>query len=526
MTNSTTPTRGPYNAAIDMIGRNLPARAGKTAFIDPAGAYTYGQVAERSDRAGAALLDLGLKPGDRIAMAVLDGIDFVTTFLGAIKVGIIPICLNTLFQAADYAYILTDSGARAAVVSDALHPLFAQALAESGWDGALIVSGEPQPGALSLTALMAAAPETVDAYPSQAEDVAFWLYSSGSTGRPKGAPHRQSSPMLAAEMYARDTFGVREDDVLFSAAKLFFAYGIGNALFFPMHAGATAVLYPGRVTPEVVGKLLTAHGVTVFCGVPTLYGALVASPFIPAQADSRLRLCMSAGEALPEEIGKAWLARAGAEIIDGIGSTEMLHIYVSNRPGQVRYGTTGTPVPGYEVKVVGEDGEALGPGGMGELYVRGPTMTTHYWNQPDKTAATFVDGWMKTGDKFLIQDDGSLTHCGRADDMLKVSGIWVSPAEVENALLAHAAVLEAAVIGVTDDAGLVKTKAFVIVNPGFEAGPALAQTLKDFTKSRLALYKYPRSIVFVDQLPKTATGKIRRHVLRDQEAAKTGAMAR
>ena len=367
---------------------------------------------------------------------------------------------------------------------------------------------------------MAAAPAGLDAHPAQAEDVAFWLYSSGSTGQAKGAPHRHSSLVLTADLFARDTFGLREDDVVFSAAKLFFAYGIGNALTFPLALGATAVLYPGRVTPEVVGQMLTQHRVTVFCGVPTLYGALLASPHIPGRQAHALRLCMSAGESLPEEIGRAWTERTGAEIIDGIGSTEMLHIFVSNRPGQVRYGSTGHPVPGYEVKLVDETGRVVGPGHMGELYVRGPTMTVHYWNQPEKTAATFIDGWMKSGDKFAMAADGRLTHCGRADDMLKVSGIWVSPAEVENALLAHDAVLECAVIGVTDAAGLTKTKAFVVAKPGVEAGPGLVQDLKAFTKTRLAPYKYPRLIDFVDALPKTATGKIRRHVLRDREAAK------
>lgn len=514
---------GPYNAAVDLIGRNLDARPHKVAFIDDQGAYTFQEVADRADRVGAALLGLGLEPGARIILCAYDGIDFVASFLGAIKVGVVPIALNTLFTAADYAYILADSGAQAAIVSAALLPQFRDAIGESCWQGRLVVSGEATGQELRLSDLCAAAATPPASHPSNADDIAFWLYSSGSTGRPKGAPHLHLSPVTAAELFARRTFGLRDDDVVFSAAKLFFAYGIGNALIFPMTVGATAVLFPGRVTPEVVGRLLEAHGVTVFCGVPTLYGALLASPFAPTKDASALRVCMSAGESLPEELGRAWGVRTGTEIVDGIGSTEMLHIFVSNRPGEVRYGCTGKPVPGYEIKLVDESGDEVGPGGLGELYVRGPTMTPYYWNQPEKTAATFADGWMKTGDKFEMDRDGFLSHRGRADDMLKVSGIWVSPAEVENALLAHEAVLEAAVIGVTDGSGLVKTKAFVITRPGHTPSDDLAAALKDFTKARLAPYKYPRAIEFVDALPKTATGKIRRHVLREQEAAKSRA---
>lgn len=513
---------GPYNAAVDLIGRNLEARPDKIAFIDEAGAYSYREVAERADRTGAALLRLGLKPGSRMALCVLDGIDFVAAFLGAIKVGVVPIALNTVFTAEDYAYILADSEAEAAVVSGSVLPQFRKAAQLCGRPGVMIVSGESDGGPGHRLAELATATVAPDAHPSTAEDIAFWLYSSGSTGRPKGAPHRHLSPVTTAELFGRDTFGLREDDVVFSAAKLFFAYGIGNALTFPMTVGATAILYPGRVTPELVQEILACHAVTVFCGVPTLYGALVNSDYAPAKGSCALRVCMSAGEALPEEIGRAWTEHTGAEIVDGIGSTEMLHIYVSNRPGEVRYGATGKAVPGYEVKLVDDAGEPVGAGGIGELYVRGPTMTPYYWNQPEKTAATFIDGWMKTGDKFLLRDDGLLSHCGRADDMLKVSGIWVSPAEVENALLAHEDVVEAAVIGVTDAAGLVKTKAFVVPKPGVARDEALAQKLKAFTKERLAPYKYPRLFEFVDALPKTATGKLRRHVLRDQETGRAG----
>jgi benzoate-CoA ligase len=510
---------GPYNMADDLIGRNLVKHPGKTAFIDPDGAYSFQEVAERADRAGAALLALGLSPRDRVVVCLLDGIDFVATFLGAIKAGLAPIALNTLFSPDDYAYVLTDSGARGAVVSEAVGERFTEGARRASWAGRLVVAGGVQDGpGLTLSALAGTGPSVAATYPSQAEEVAFWLYSSGSTGRPKGVPHRHASPLLTAELFARDTLGLREDDVIYSAAKLFFAYGLGNALTFPMALGATAVLRPDRVTPEMAQRVLADHGVTVFCGVPTLYGALLASPRPPGKGEGALRLCLSAGEALPAEIGRSWTARTGIEVVDGIGSTEMLHVYVSNRPGDVRYGTTGRAAPGYDVKLIDEQGGLARPGELGELYVRGPTMTPGYWNQPDLSAATFVDGWMKTGDKFVQDAEGRLTHQGRADDMLKVSGIWVSPGEVENALLAHDAVLEAAVIGVPDDAGLVKTKAFVVTRAGAAQDEALARELKSFVKARLTPHKYPRSIAFVDQLPKTATGKIRRHLLREQQA--------
>ena len=505
-----------YNMAVELIEPNLAARPSKLAFIDPAGAYSYAEVAQRTNRCATAFRALGLQPGDRILLAMLDGINFVASFLGAIKAGFVPIPVNTLLTAQDYGYMLGDSGAKAAVVSALLLPTFDAAIAESGWTGELLPAGVPGAG---LTQAMAEASPVAEAHPTRADQVAFWLYSSGSTGRPKGTLHRHSSALRTAELFAKGVFGLGESDVVYSVAKLFFAYGLGNALTFPMSVGATAVLLPDRATPETVSALLKQHGVTVFCGVPTLYAALLAHPGLPAGDEHRIRVCMSAGEALPEELGRAWSRRMGCEIVDGIGSTEMLHIYVSNRPDDVVYGTTGTPVPGYEVRLLDEDGREVPEGEIGELHVRGDTMALGYWNQPEKTAATFVDGWMKTGDKFRADEAGRLVHCGRADDMLKVGGIWVSPGEVENALLAHEAVLEAAVIGAPDAAGLVKTKAFVVLKPGHAPSDGLAQALQAFTKARLAPYKYPREIAFLTELPKTATGKIRRFVLREREAA-------
>jgi benzoate-CoA ligase len=511
-----------YNAAVDLIERNLPERAEKTAFVDEYGSYTYGELARRVDRCAGALRAFGLDVEQRVVLGLLDTFDFPTAFLGAIKAGIVPIPVNTLFQPLDFAFILADSRAKAAIVSAELLPAYEEAARLASWTGRFIVS-DPR-GTLTdaryptLAALMDAATPIAKPAPTRPDDVCFWLYSSGSTGKPKGTLHVQTSMIRTAELFARDVLGMREDDVVFSAAKLFFAYGLGNALSFPMSVGATAVLQSGRATPDVVSTILRERGATIFCGVPTLFGSLLVHPDLPARGEIALRLCTSAGEPLPAEIGKNWTARFGVEIVDGIGSTEMLHIFVSNRPGAVKYGTTGLPVPGYRVRIVAEDGREVAPGELGELEVSGETSAVHYWNNRAKSRATFAGEWTRTGDKYRQDEEGYFVYCGRVDDMLKVGGIWVSPSEVEAALVAHEAVLEAAVIGVADASELIKPKAFVVLKPGIEPGDQLAEALKAHVKSRLAPYKYPRWIEFVTELPKTATGKIRRHVLRARES--------
>jgi benzoate-CoA ligase len=511
-----------YNAAAELIERNLPGRAEKTAFIDEQGAYSYGELARRVDLAAGALRELGLDAEQRVVLGLVDTIDFPTAFLGAIKAGIVPIPVNTLFQPLDYAFILADSRAKAAIVSAELLPAYEEAARLASWTGRFIVS-DPR-GTLTdsrhptLASLLERATPVAEAAPTRPDDVCFWLYSSGSTGKPKGTLHVHTSMIRTAELFAQDVLGMREDDVVFSAAKLFFAYGLGNALSFPMSVGATAVLHSARATPDAVSAILRERGATIFCGVPTLFGALLVHPGLPARDEVALRLCTSAGEPLPEEIGKNWTARFGVDIVDGIGSTEMLHIFVSNRPGAVKYGTTGLPVPGYRVRIVGEDGRDVAPGELGELEVCGETSATHYWNNREKSRRTFCGEWTRTGDKYRQDDEGYFVYCGRVDDMLKVSGIWVSPSEVESALVAHEDVLEAAVIGVEDEQELVKPKAFVVLKPGVQASDELAEALKAHVKSRLAPYKYPRWIEFVTELPKTATGKIQRHVLRAREA--------
>ncbi len=504
-----------YNAACDLIERNLVgARAAKVAYIDDTGSYTYGELAERVDRAANALSDIGLAMEDRVMLCHLDTIDWPCVFLGAIKAGIIPIAVNTLLTSSDYEFMLRDSRAKVLIVSEALYPAFAPLIGKLPALKHIIVSGKNAQGHLSLQALMAKAGTRLEAAPTTRDDTCFWLYSSGSTGTPKGTLHTHASLIYTAELYARPVLGISESDRVFSAAKLFFAYGLGNALTFPLAVGATTVLMAERPTPQAVFKRLKEQQPTIFYGVPTLYAALLASPDLPKKDEIALRVCTSAGEALPADIGERWTRHFGSEILDGIGSTEMLHIFISNRPGEVRYGTTGKPVPGYRIRLAGEDGMEVGPGEIGELQINGPTAAACYWNNREKTQATFVGAWTRAGDKYSVDESGYYTYAGRSDDMLKVGGIYVSPFEVEAALATHPAVLEAAVVGQADEEQLIKPKAYVVTKSDVQGTPALAEELKAHVKSRLAPYKYPRWVEFIPELPKTATGKIQRFKLR------------
>ncbi len=504
-----------YNAAHDLIERNLQAgRADKTAFIDDAGSITYGELAKRVNRAANALVQLGIAQEQRVLMCMLDTVDWPTVFLGAIKAGIVPVAANTLLTTADYEYMLRDSRARALIVSSALLPALAPLLGKLPQLEHVIVAGGDAGAHRSLAQLLEAASDRFEAADTTSDDACFWLYSSGSTGAPKGTVHVHSSLIVTAELYARPVLGLREDDVVFSAAKLFFAYGLGNGLTFPMSVGATAVLMAERPTPAAVFKRLRERKPTVFYGVPTLFAALLASPDLPAKTDLKMRVCTSAGEALPADIGRRWTEHFGVEILDGIGSTEMLHIFISNRPGKVRYGTTGQPVPGYEMRLLDDQGQPVAAGEVGELQVSGPTAAMLYWNNREKTRSTFQGPWTRSGDKYSVDADGYYVYAGRSDDMLKVSGIYVSPVEVESALITHPAVLEAAVIGKSDEEQLVKPIAFVVLKSGHAPTDALALELQQHVKTRLAPYKYPRWIEFIEELPKTATGKIQRFKLR------------
>ena len=494
-----------YNAAVDLIGRNA-GRGSKVAFIDDSGTCTFLQLAERVDRAANALRSLGIQRENRIAIAMLDSVDWVALFLGAIKAGIVPVALNTLLTPSDYEYQLKDSRSRALFVSEPLLKSF-EPIRKNCPDLEHVVS--------NVKDFISAGAPNAKAAPTLRDDMCFWLYSSGSTGAPKGTVHLHSHLILTAELYAKPVLGIRESDLVFSAAKLFFAYGLGNAMTFPLSVGATTILMAERPTPDAVFKRLTEKKPTVFYGVPTLYAGMLASANFPEKKNLALRICVSAGEALPPTIGNTFTERTGVEILDGIGSTEMLHIFLSNRPGEVRYGTTGKPVPGYELRLVDEQGGMITrPDELGELQISGPTSAIMYWTQREKTKNTFQGPWTRSGDKYSRDKDGYYTYGGRSDDMLKVGGIYVSPVEVEMALSSHEAVLEAAVVGKEDESKLVKPKAYVVLKEGHSADEKLKSALQQHVKAKLAPYKYPRWIEFLNELPKTATGKIQRFKLR------------
>ena len=531
-----------FNFASHLFARN-EGRAGKLAYVDDLGTLTYGELAERSHRLAAALVALGLRREERVLLAMLDGNDWPVSFLACLLAGVVPVAVNTLLTADDYAYMLEHSRAQAVLVSGAIAPVLSAALAKARHEVRHVVvsqpQGEPPAGAMAIESLVAAHAEAAapaPTAPTAPDDPAFWLYSSGSTGKPKGTVHTHANAWYTAELYGKGVLALGEGDVCFSAAKLYFAYGLGNALTFPLSAGATTLLMAERPTPEAVFARWTGSATatrpsagaglrpTVFFGAPTGFAGMLASPLLPARSGVALRLCSSAGEALPAEIGQRFERHYGVEIIDGIGSTEMLHVFLSNRPGDVRYGSTGTPVAGYEIELRGDDGRPVADGEVGDLYIKGPSAALMYWGNREKTRETFQGAWTKSGDKYSKSADGYYTYAGRSDDMLKVSGVYVSPFEVEATLMQHEAVLESAVIGVEDGDGLTKTKAFVVVKPGKAVSDA---ELKAFVKERLAPYKYPRTIEFVDELPKTATGKIQRFRLREREhSGSSGGQAR
>jgi 4-hydroxybenzoate-CoA ligase len=506
-----------YNTAADLLDRNLNAgRGDKVAFIDPKRQVTYAQLNAEARQAANLMKSLGLQREDRVVMIMLDTIELPAAFLGAILAGIVPIPLNTALTTDTYAYMLADSRAKALFIAAPLYAALQPALADLPDLEHIVVvgGGETIKGTTDFAQSLAGQSKEFPVVATHPDEPAFWLYSSGSTGTPKGAKHLHTSPMATARLYAQGVLGIREDDVCLSAAKLFFAYGLGNALSFPMSVGATTVLNSERPTPALMFELLRKHNPTLFFGVPTLYAAMLADHALAEERGSqRLRLCVSAGEALPEHIGKTWKSRFGVDILDGVGSTELLHIFLSNAPGDVVYGTSGVAVGGYDLRLVDEKGADVAPGEVGELIVRAPSAAEGYWNQRDKSRRTFEGDWTRTGDKYTRDASGRYTYCGRTDDMFKVSGQWVSPFEVESALASHPAVLEAAVIAADDSDGLTKPKAFVVLKAGAQRD-GLDEALKEHVKGAIGTWKYPRWVEIVDSLPKTATGKIQRFKLR------------
>ncbi len=514
----------------EFIRNKNQSRLNKIAYIDDIGQLTYADLFAQMEKLGSALIANGVRREERVLLLMQDCNEWPISFLGAMYAGIVPVAVNTLLTADDYAYMLENSRSQTVLISDNLMGTLSKALEIIKKDKVCEVKSVIVPNLTleTIDAFQKSHPEILvqdfsklisSAKPLESaktapDDPGFWLYSSGSTGKPKGTVHTHANPYWTAELYAKPVLEIKEEDICFSAAKLFFAYGLGNGLSFPLSVGATTILMAGRATPDAVFKRFVELKPSIFFGAPTGYSGMLASQELPPKHQVALRMCSSAGEALPREIGERWTKHFGCEIIDGLGSTEMLHIFLSNRPGDVKYGTSGKPVAGYELEIRGEDGEALGDGEIGDLYIKGPSSATMYWNNRDKSRETFQGAWTKSGDKYIRDTEGYYTYSGRNDDMLKISGIYVSPFEVEGTLVQHPAVLESAVIGVLDESGLVKTKAFVVLKQDVKVSK---EELQAFVKDKLAPYKYPRMIDFVTELPKTATGKIQRFKLREQE---------
>ena len=506
-----------FNAASYFIDRHLAeGRGGKVAIEYGDERVSYGELEERVNRFGSALQrKYGVTIGERVALLLLDTPEFAYSFFGAMKIGAVPIPTNTLWKAADYRYLLNDSAARVLVISEELLPEFDRiARADLPCLEHVIVVGARRSGnGDSFAVALADGSSELTAAPCSRDQPAFWLYSSGSTGAPKGCVHLQHNMMMCAELFGRGVLGITESDRAFSVAKLFFAYGLGNALYFPLACGATTILWPGPPTPAHVYRIIERHRPTIFYSVPTGYGMLLAQ-----EGDfdlSSIRVAVSAGEALPPALFERFKARFHVEILDGIGSTEALHMFISNRAGAIKAGSSGQLVPGYDARILDDNGAPVAAGEMGNLWIAGDSTCAGYWNQAEKTKHTFQDGWLRTGDKYSQDADGYFWYAGRSDDMLKVGGQWVSPVEVEHALMEHPAVRECGVVGREDGDELVKPAAFVVLRDSAAASSDLASELQRFVRERLADFKRPRWVEFISELPKTPTGKIQRFKLRN-----------
>ena len=505
-----------YYNAVNILEHNLAERAGKTALFSRERTLTFQQIASEANQVGNALRAMDVRMGEYVGLLSLDVPEWVTVFFGTLKVGAIHVGMNTLLTAPEYEFMLRDSRMRVLVVHQALLPVVQPILADQPFLEHVIVIGEAPEGMTAYTDWIADQPTTLEAAPTHREDIATLNYSSGTTGEPKGIPHAHKDLVLTAQLWGKNVLGLTENDRTFAGAKLFFTFGTGGNLLFPYHVGASNVLFSGspRVATNIL-EMVDEFKPTILYNSPTGYAMAMAVENFTQKYDlSSLRLCVSAGEALPEPIWHEWKQKTGLDIIDGIGSTEAYHIFISNRPGDIRPGASGKPVPGYKVRLVDEDFNDVPQGEIGNLLVNGETVALSYLHQYEKSRKTFLGEWLFTGDKYYQDEDGYYHHAGRSDDMLKVGGIWVSPMEVEATLMRHPAVLQCAVVGKTDASNLVKPKAFVILNEGYTASDELASELIEFCRENMAGYKRPRWVEFVDSLPQTATGKIQRYKLR------------
>jgi benzoate-CoA ligase len=516
-----------FNAADYFVDRNIRQGYGhKVAVYTEHRNYTYNDIQKMVNKTANAMRDLGVRIEDRVMILMLDVPQFYAIFWGAIKIGAVPVPVNTMLTPEDYEYYLNDSRARVLAVSTELLPVINQIKGDLHYLRDLLVISEVEGALIPFRQKYKRALSTIKIASTTRDDVGFWLYSSGSTGSPKGAIHSQYDMVVVSQGYGQKVLGLKEDDICFSAGRLFFAYGLGNGMYLPMSVGASAVLCPHRPTPEVIFGYLKRFRPTIFFGIPTLYGQMLEykahmdrEQGIKPQPDedhelTSVRICVSAGEALPPDIYYRWKKRFGVDILDGIGSTEMLHIFLSNHLGAIKPESTGKPVPGYELKIVDDEGKEVPRGEIGTLMVKGDSAAQFYWRKREKTRQTMQGEWINTGDKYYVDEEGYYWCAGRADDMLKVGGIWVSPVEVENCLSAHPAVFESAVVGFKDDQGLIKPKAFVVPREGFDPSDDLSEELKKWVQDRMAKYKYPRWVEFVKELPKSTTGKILRFKLR------------
>ena len=505
-----------YNLVDHFVHRHIrEGRGHKTAIISGGRRLTYGELSEQIDRVGNGLLQFGLAQEQRVLLVLPDSPEFAAAYFGTMKIGAVAVPSSTALRASDYAHFVEESRARIAIVHSTLLAEFEQALSGQRHCRNVIVCGDSVGGYLHWDHFLESSAPYLDPAPTSKDDAAFWLWTSGSTGRPKAAVHSHSDWVYCCEYYARGVLGIEPDDITFSSSKLFHAYGLGNGLMFPFHVGAATILDAGKPGAKTILEAAQASRPTLFFSVPTLYAAMLDAAHQTAYDLASIRLAVSAAEPLPADIFRRWKQHFGVEILDGIGSTEVLHIYLSARAGQVRPGSTGQPVPGYEVALVDDAGQPVPPGGIGDLLVAGPSTSQCYWNRRELSTQRMRGRWFFTGDKYSVDAEGYYWYAGRSDDMFRVSGQWLSPIEVECTLIEHTCVLESAVIAFEEQTGLHTPMAFVVLREGYSGSQALAHELQDFVKQRIAPYKYPRRIEFLSELPKTAAGKVQRYKLRE-----------